>query len=77
MKNGGGSSIDVTIQTDVTRDGSLALPNRVVAVAAGAEKTIGPFDPNVYQQKSGSDQGKVLVDFSAVTAVTVALVSIG
>ena len=77
VKNGSASPIDVTVKTDVTRDGSLALPDRVVAVAAGAEKTIGPFDPNVYQQKSGSDQGKVLVNFSAVTTVTVALVSIG
>lgn len=73
VKNGSGASVTVTVVTDVTRDGDLTLPDREVAVAAGAEAFIGPFDPNVYQQTSGADAGKVYVNYSAVTTVTVAL----
>lgn len=72
VKNGGGSSITVTVQAEVTRDG-LALPDRTVTIPASEERLIGPFAPDVYRQKSGADKGKVYVDFSTVTSVTVAL----
>src|SRR5688500_167062 len=65
VKNGGGSSINVTIQTPGSVDG-LALPDKVIAVANGAEKIIGKLATNVYNQADGT----VNVDFSAVTSVT-------
>jgi len=67
VNNGSGSSVTVTIQTPGTVDG-LAVADRTVAVAAAAEKLIGPFPSGVYDQSDGA----VYVDFSAVTSVTVA-----
>ena len=71
IKNGSGSSINVTIQTGGTFEGE-AVADKVVAIAAGAEKLIGRFRPALYNQPAGADGGKVLVDFSAVTTVTCA-----
>lgn len=76
VKNGGGSSIDVTIKSGYKRDG-LALADQVVAVPNGEDRFIGPFDRETYAQRSGTDRGKVYVDFSAVTSVTVALLDVG
>lgn len=68
VKNGGGSSITVTIDTPITVDGVLAVGNLAVGVTNGQERIIGPFPPNIYNQTDG----KVYVDWSAVTSVTVA-----
>lgn len=71
VKNGGGSSINVTIQTPATQ-GGLAVADQVVAVGAGVQKAIGPFDSRLYDRPSGAaDAGKVYVDFSDVTTVTI------
>ena len=67
VKNGGGSSINVTIQTPGTVDGN-AIADLVVAVGAAAEKKIGPFPPDTYNQ----DDGSIYIDYSAVGSVTVA-----
>jgi hypothetical protein len=72
VKNGSGSSINVTVQTPGTIDG-LAIADQVVAVAAGADKMIGPFLPGVYEQPGSDD---VYVDFSDVTTVTVAALKV-
>lgn len=71
VKNGSGVSINVTCQTPATV-GSLAVAEDIVAVAAGAEKFIGPFDPGLFNQAGGD----VYVDFSAVTTVTVAALQV-
>lgn len=68
VKNGGGGSINVTIATPGTADG-LALPDQVVAVAAGAEKMISLRNTGVYTQPDGT----TYVDFSGATSVTVAV----
>lgn len=66
VKNGGGSSINVTIASQVAcSQGSTH--NTVVAVANGAEKMIGPFPPERFNDASGFVQ----VTYSAVTSVTV------
>ena len=70
VKNGGGSQITVTIQTPVAYDG-LALEDQTVTIDAGDEKMIGPFSTR-FNQAGGTDKGKVYVDFSAVTSVTIA-----
>lgn len=68
VKNGSGSSINVTLKIGKTVQGqTVAAP--VVAVAAGDEMFFGPF-PDDYDQQDGTDN--VYVDFSAVTDVTVA-----
>jgi hypothetical protein len=68
VKNGGGGSVDVTVQTPGSVDG-LAVADRVVAVPAGEERAIGPF-PTAYYGST------VNVDFSGVTSVTVAALKV-
>ncbi len=72
VKNGGSSSINVTVSAvntsvDVLGVGSLAVDDMVVAVAAGAEKIIGPFAA-AYRDGDGT----VSVAYSATTSVTAA-----
>ena len=71
VKNGGGSSDTVTIVSQNSEDG-LAVADRTVAVANGAEKMIGPFLPHVYNDGDG------LVNFSHsfITSVTQAALSL-
>lgn len=67
VKNGSGASIDVTIVTAVTV-GGRAVADDVIAVPAAGERIIGPFDEGTFND----GDGKVAVNFSAVTTVTVA-----
>lgn len=68
VTNSSGSSITVTPKIAKTIEGqSVTSPARTLA--AGATAFYGPFNTN-YEQTDGSG---VLVDFSAVTSVTVAL----
>lgn len=60
VKNGSGASINVTLVATATQDG-VAMPNKVIAVAAGAEKMIGPIPPGLYNFSDGTCE----VDFSA------------
>lgn len=69
VKNAGGASMNVTVQTPNAVDG-LAIADRVVAVANGSEKMIGPFPRSTYNQ--GAEE--VYLDFSAVTSVTIAAI---
>lgn len=69
VKNGGVGSINVTIKQPTTVDG-LTVPDRVVAVANGAEKFIGPFGTNTWNQPDGTS---VNVDWSGGSSVTAAL----
>jgi hypothetical protein len=63
----GGTSCNVTIQTPGSVDGQ-AIGDRVIAIGTSSERIIGPFPPDIYNQTSG----EVYIDFSAVTAVTIA-----
>lgn len=69
VKNGSASSINVTITAVADEAGRST--NLVQAVAAGAEAILGPFRPAWWNQRS-TDLGKIYVDFSAGTSVTVA-----
>lgn len=72
VTNGDASAKTVTIQTPATQ-GGLAVAEQAVTVPAGETWAIGPFDSRLYDRPSGAaDAGKVYVDFSAVTSVTVA-----
>lgn len=68
VKNGGGSSLTVTITTPLTVNG-LAVADRTVTVAAGAETVISLGVDNAYAQADGT----AYVDFSTATSVTVAV----
>jgi hypothetical protein len=69
VKNGSASSINVTPNVAATVDGQ-AVTNPVIAVTATTgDKIIGPFPPGIYNQTDG----KVYVDFSAITTVTIAV----
>lgn len=73
VKNGGGVTCNVTIETPGTVAG-LAVTDQAVAVAAGAEKMIGPFDKRAFNRLAGTtDAGLVYVNFDQVASVTVAL----
>lgn len=68
VKNGSGSSINVTIDTTATAFGQ-PIANEVIAVAAGATSYIGPWPPAEVEQPG---TGLCDVTYSAVTTVTVA-----
>lgn len=71
VKNGSAASVNVTLPTPGTVDG-LAIDNRVIAVAAGADMVIGLGRGDAYRQTDGT----VHVDYSAVTTVTVAVLDL-
>jgi hypothetical protein len=65
------SPINVTVVTPGTVHG-LAIADLVVAVPAGDNLMIGPFPPSTFNQGDGT----VHVDFSAVSDITCAALSI-
>lgn len=77
VNNGSAGSINVTVQTPAQQDG-LDIADQVVAVGAGAIGAIAGLASRTYDRASGAtDAGKVYVDFSAVTSVTVAALEVG
>lgn len=68
VKNGHSSPQTVTVVTSQTSDG-LAVADRAVAVANGAEVALGPWPRYVY----GST---VSLTYSGVTALTVAVLKV-
>jgi hypothetical protein len=68
VKNGGGSTVTVTITTQSSTYKGLTVPDRTVTVAASGEKMVGPIDASLHadinQQAS--------IGYSAVTSVTIA-----
>jgi len=74
VKNGGGSSINVTVKGGKYQGRSLE--DQVVPVAAGAEKVMGAYMPYTFNQV-GSDAGKLKIEFSDDTNVTFAILKVG
>lgn len=76
VENGSGSPITVTIPTPATVSG-LAVAEAGGSVPAGGFRLFGPFPRSVFGQPVGdADAGRVHVDYSAVTDVTRALITI-
>ena len=71
VKNGSAASINVTITPGGTAGGYVVTPV-VVAIAAAEEGYIGSFPAYPFNTTGGLVQ----VDFSAVTSVTVAAISL-
>lgn len=74
VKNGGGSPINVTLQTVADQYGRTA--NTAYAIAAGAERVFAPTAPAVFNQRSGADAGKTLITTSSTASVSIAVLSI-
>lgn len=70
VANGSGSSVNVTVNSTAAATAGLAQSNNVVAVAAGATKYIGPFEPTGY---AAADTSAATVIVSSVTSVTIAV----
>lgn len=73
VKNGGGSSINVTITVPGTTFGQNN-PDIVVAVPNGGERLIGPLSTDL---ASAETFGVVLISYSATTSVTAAAIRLG
>lgn len=71
IKNDGVGATIATITTPKTVD-DLAVADRTVTIALGAEKMIGPFPVNTYNQ----DDNTVYVDFDTLTSVTLAAIKL-
>lgn len=70
VKNGNVASLTITIDVVKTLDG-LAVPDRTITIAAGAEKEF-VLDPKIYNQPDSSvDYGKTYLDFSVQSSVSV------
>ncbi len=72
VKNGGASSVTVTIAVAAKVDGIAVSGGRQVTVAAGATTLMGPFPTDVYNQADG----KVYVDFSANTSIQLGVIEL-
>jgi hypothetical protein len=77
VTNGGGSPITVTIQTTAEKAG-LAVADAGGAVANGTSRIFGPFPASLFAQADDAVVGanKVLVDYSAITSVTRAVIQL-
>ena len=73
VRNDDASSKTVTVQTGAVEQGDLAIADRTMVVPAGQVGYIGPFPSSPYNQPTGTDAGKVYIDYSATTSVTVCL----
>ena len=72
VKNASGSPITVTLNIPALVDGAAVVAPTVSIPATTGDKIIGPFPANIYNQSDG----KVYVDFSAQTSVTIAAVQV-
>lgn len=63
VENTGTTSHDVTVQTPITVDG-LDVEQLVVSVAGGEQQLIGPLPKRTFGRLSGSDEGRVYVDYA-------------
>lgn len=70
VKNGGGGSINVTLDLRATLDG-ISVTDPVVAVGAGVTKLIGPFPVGLYNDAGG----KMNVSYSGVTSVNISVLT--
>ncbi|WP_376957736.1 hypothetical protein ABNQ39_11445 [Azospirillum sp. A26] len=78
VKNGGGSSITVTVKSrntapDVPGYGPVSKPARTVAVPAGGDRLIGPFPAKAFNEAS---TGRVSLTYSSTTSVTAAVIAV-
>lgn len=71
VTNGGAEATNVTIATPGEVDGN-AVADKVVAVANGKTKVLGPYDPKTYNDK----KGRLALTFSKVASVKLEIVGV-
>ena len=72
VRNAHTAPVTVTIPSTFTRDG-LPLTSRVISVPNATDRLIGPINGDNHNQLSGADAGRTYIDYSLVTAITVAV----
>lgn len=75
VKNENAAALAVTVQTPFQQDG-LDLAEGGGSVPASEERFFGPFSPQSYNQKSGTDIGKVYIDTDIQASVTIAVIKV-
>lgn len=73
--NGSEAATTVTVTATAAQDG-LDVEDLTVSVAAGATALIGPFPRRTFGQVSGTDAGRVYVDYSPTTDIAHAVVTL-
>lgn len=73
VRNGGGVSLTVTLETAGTAEGN-AIADPTVVIPAGQDRLIGPFT-RIFPQTGGTDEGYVYVNYSVTASVTRAVLS--
>jgi len=71
VKNGGGTSIDVTVDSQTSCNQGVDH-DAVVPIPASEERMIGPFR----QDRFNDTAGKVQIAYSGVTTVTIAVIEV-
>lgn len=74
VKNGSAGSITVTVAATKVPTPDMTIASVAVAIAAGAEKMIGPLPADVFAATDGS--GLADITYSGVTSLTVAVVKV-
>ncbi|MBT9154753.1 MAG: hypothetical protein DDT36_01770 [Firmicutes bacterium] len=75
VRNAHTAPVTVTIPSTLNRDG-LLLAARVVTVPNGTDRLIGPVLGENHNQLTGVDVGNTYIDYSVVTAVSVAVLRV-
>jgi hypothetical protein len=76
VKNASGSPINVTITSVADQDGRTRGSGDITAVADGKTATFGPFRMDLFNQSAAGELGRVYIDYSAATSVTVAAIQL-
>ncbi|MBT9134873.1 MAG: hypothetical protein DDT38_01615 [Firmicutes bacterium] len=75
VRNAHTAPVTVTIPSTFTREG-LALAPRVVTVPNGMDRLIGPVLGENHNQLAGADVGTTYIDYSVITAISVAVLRV-
>lgn len=55
----------------------LAVGDLAITLNQNDRKKVGPFPPDTFNQPTGADAGKVYVDYSAITGVSIGFFRLG
>ena len=75
VRNDHTAPVTITIPSTFTRDG-LVLANRTVSVPNATDRLIGPILAENHNQLAGADIGMTYIDYSLITAISVAVLRV-
>ncbi len=75
VRNAHTAPVTVTIPSTFLRDG-LPLAARVVTVPNGTDRLIGPVLGENHNQLAGADMGNTYIEYSLITAISVAILRV-